>query len=355
MEMNVAGDTRSVGLPVVAATSAGIERVADIGSHRVLLVNLGTTPAPEAEAVRRFLSEFLSDPMVVDYPQRFWQPVLRLILRSRAPKIAKNYQAIWTESGSPLTVGTRRIADGLAARGAGQFEVRCAYRYGTPSLQSELEAAARDAVACLEIIPLFPQWTTSTMGTIEALIDELATELDLASAVKLTAIEPDDSGYISALVEGWRREIALAGPPEHLVVSFHGIPRRVDRREGGVYRRDCRRTYQALLAGIEWPEEKSTMSYQSRFGPEPWLKPATATVLKELPRAGIRRVAVATPGFLTEGLETVEEIGMRGKATFLRAGGEQLMRLACVESNPSFIDSLARAVGGRSMRCAEDL
>lgn len=355
METNVAGHERTAEPPVPTATNLGIREATDIGSHRVLLVNLGTTSAPEPEAVRLFLSEFLADPMVVDYPHWFWQPTLRLILRARAVKVAHNYRAIWTQSGSPLAAGTRRIAEGLTARADERFEVRFAYRYGTPSLRQELEAAARDAVACLEIVPLFPQRTMSTTGTIAALVDEFASEFDFVGAVKLTAIEPDDDGYISALVQAWQREVAASGSPEHLVVSFHGIPRRHDRREGGAYRRDCYRTFRALLAGTGWPEERSTISYQSRFGPEPWLTPATATVLKELPRAGIRRVVVVTPGFLTEGLETVEEIGMRGRDAFLRAGGERFSRLACVESNPAFIDSLARTIERRLVRSAEDV
>ncbi len=316
-------------------------------THRVLLVNLGTTQAPESQAVHQFLSEFLADPMVVDYPRWFWRPLLRLILRSRAAKVAEQYRSIWTEHGSPLAVGTRSIADQLRQSMEGHCEVRYAYRYGTPSLRNELEAAAHDGVAQLEIIPLFPHRTGSTTGTIEALVDAVSNELDIAGRVKLSSIEPDDSGYVLALADAWKRAVAAGGIPQHLVVSFHGIPRRYDRKEGGAYQRDCHKTYQALLARIGWPEENSTISFQSRFGPEPWLSPATAVVLEQLPTAGIRSVAVAMPGFLTEGLETIEEIGIRGRATFMRAGGQKFMTIDCVQSHPAFIGSLVEAIEGR--------
>jgi ferrochelatase len=145
----------------------------------------------------------------------------------------------------------------------------------------------------------------------------------------------------------WRRAVAEADHEiEHVVVSFHGIPVRYDRREGGVYMRDCEATTRAFLEAIDWPRDRATLAFQSKFGPEPWLKPATADVLEELPRRGVRRVAVITPGFLTEGLETIEEIGIRGRESFLEAGGTHFIRVGSVEAESAFLDALVALAAG---------
>jgi ferrochelatase len=295
-------------------------------SRTVVLVNLGTTRAPEPAAVRAFLEEFLSDPMVVDYPRWLWRPILARILRSRPERVAEQYRAIWTEEGSPLVSGTKRIAEAL--RAASGAEVREAYRYGEPSLSRELETPGR------LVIPLFPQRTSSTTGTIERLVGTRA---------RVAFIPPDDPGYIEAQADRFRGAVGYA-PTEHLLVSFHGIPSRYDRAEGGLYRRDCQATYRALLSRLDWPESRATLAFQSRFGPEPWIGPSTAKTLERLGRSGVRSVAVATPGFLTDGLETLEEMGIRGRETFSSAGGERLVLVPAVADHPSFILSLAALV-----------
>jgi ferrochelatase len=295
----------------------------------VVLVNLGTAEAPEPEAVRRFLAEFLSDPMVVDYPRWLWKPILARILRSRPERVAEQYRSIW-EDGSPLDRGTRRIARALAASLGEGVEVSFAYRYGEPSLAGVLGKAGGGRL----VVPLFPQRTGSTTGTIEALVGDRA-------AVR--PIPPDDPGYVEAQAELCERAFEKR-PPEHLVVSFHGIPLRYDRAEGGIYRRECEATYRALLERLGWSEARATLSYQSRFGPEPWIGPRTARTLARLGRGGVRGVAVLTPGFLTEGLETAEEIGIRGRKTFLEGGGERFVRVPCVEDHPAFVASLAKLV-----------
>jgi protoporphyrin/coproporphyrin ferrochelatase len=291
----------------------------------VVLVNLGTTRAPEPDAVRAFLAEFLSDPMVVDYPPWLWRPILNRILRSRPEKVAEQYRSIWTPEGSPLESGSRRIASALASTLGG--DVRVAYRYGEPSLAGALDDRP-------QVIPLFPQRTGSTTGTIEALVGERA-------SVAIPA--PDATGYIEAQAELFERTVG-GHPPEHFLVSFHGIPVRYDRAEGGLYRRDCESTYEALLKRLGWPSARATLAFQSRFGPEPWIGPSTAKTLEILGRSGIGSVAVATPGFVTEGLETAEEIGLRGKKTFLEAGGKRFVRVGCVEAHPTFVESLAELV-----------
>jgi ferrochelatase len=301
-------------------------------SGAVVLVNLGSTRQPEPEAVRAFLEEFLSDPMVVDYPRWLWRPILGRILRSRPNRVAEQYRAIWTGEGPPLVSGTRRIAEAL--RAASGVEVREAYRYGEPSLSREIETPGR------VVIPLFPQRTGSTTGTIERLVGTKA---------RVVFIPPDDPGYLEAQADRFRRAVG-GDSPEHWIASFHGIPVRYDRAEGGRYRRDCETTFHALLRRLDWPESRATLAFQSRFGPEPWMGPSTANTLRRLARSGARSVAVATPGFLTEGLETLEEIGIRGKETFVSSGGGRFVRVPAVSDHPSFIRSLASMVAPGSSK-----
>ena len=308
----------------------------------VLVVNLGTPVAPTAPAVREFLEEFLSDPAVVDLPRWFWQPVLnRAVLRSRPARVAAQYASIWTDAGSPPRVETEQIVAALERIAADRFTVSAAYRYGAPSIESELRRVARFAQS-VRLVPLFPQRTDATVGTIQRRAREIIARDRLTTDVIDALVPPTNPGYVSAMAARWREALGDAPePPDHLVISFHGIPVRYNRREKGVYTDDCAATTAAFLDAIGWPVGQATLAYQSKFGPEPWLKPATAQLLADLPRRGITRVAVITPGFLTEGLETIEEIGIRGRETFQEAGGRAFIRVPAVADHPAFIEGVA--------------
>lgn len=313
----------------------------------VVLVNLGTPASADPAAVKAFLAEFLSDQDVVDWPGWIWKPILRgIILRSRPSRVAELYKTIWTPEGSPLAAATNGIARELQKNLGDEFMVLTAYRYGTPSLTEVLQQADRVAGPDRKfpVIPLFPQRTCSTTGTIQKTLQALAP--GLRSVPALTLIPPDDPDYIEALVARCREVLRRFDPlPEHLLISFHGIPARYDRREGGLYREDCRRTTQSLLRALGWPENGSTLAYQSKFGPEPWLKPSTAATILELPKRGIRRLLVTAPGFLTDGLETLEELGVRGKAAFRAEGGTGFALAPAPADHPGMIRCLARLAG----------
>jgi protoporphyrin/coproporphyrin ferrochelatase len=317
-----------------------------MAKSRTILVNLGTATAPEPDAVRRFLLEFLSDSMVVDYPQWFWQPVLRyMVLRNRPRDVAELYRTIWTDDGSPLDVGTRALTSAVQAVVGTQMDVVHAYRYGDPSVASCVAEGLSEGAESLSVVSLFPQRTGSTTGTIERLVADLFSGDDAYSRVSVNHISPTDPGYIAGMAEMWTSTINACGfEPEHLLLSFHGIPKRYDRKEGGLYRRDCEATTEAVLEAMNWPADRATLTYQSRFGPEPWIGPATDKTLEALPSDGISRVAVATPGFLTEGLETIEEIGIRAEESFREAGGAEFLRLPCIEANEIFVESLAKFI-----------
>jgi len=315
-----------------------------VTTPHLLLINLGTPRLPEADAVREFLLEFLSDRDVVDLPSWLWQPFLkRVVLRRRPARVAELYRSIWSPGGSPLRVETERMVAALRARAAGRFTVSTAYRYGEPSLDAEMVRLARESAGAVVAVPLFPQCTGATTGTALQRAEEAAVSACIAQRFVPSLISPDDPGYVRALADRCRS--ALAGADvEHLVVSFHGIPVRYDRREAHLYTQHCASTTRALLAALDWPAERSTLSFQSKFGFEAWLTPATADVLPALPARGIRRVAVITPGFLTEGLETLEEIGIQGCESFMHAGGEAFVRIGAVEAHPAMLDSLEAAV-----------
>lgn len=307
-----------------------------------MLVNLGTPREPTTASVREFLDEFLSDTAVVDLPRWIWQPILRgIVLRKRPARVAEQYGSIWSTGGSPLRVGTEQIVAGVRERAAGRFGVSAAYRYGEPSLDSVMQTLAGDGTGSVIVSPLFPHRTDATTGTAFRRAREAAELAGIADRLVERLLHPADPGYIAAMAAQWRRAVATANHDlEHLIVSFHGIPVRYDRREGQTYTSDCQATTRAFLDAIHWPTDRATLAYQSKFGPEPWLKPATATLLEELPRRGVRRVAVITPGFLTEGLETIEEIGIRGRDSFLEAGGTHFLRVGSVEAESEFLDAL---------------
>lgn len=309
----------------------------------VVLANLGTPAAPTPEAVRAFLAEFLSDREVVDFPRLVWLPLLHgVILRKRPPRVAELYRGIWWDEGSPLDVETRRMAAALGARLGPETTVDVAYRYGAPSVAGALAAAAARGGDTV-LIPLFPQRTGATTGTLEEVVRREAARAGLGGRCAVRIPAPDDAGYVAALTARTRAALATVSEPvQQLVVSFHGIPVRYDTREGGRYTAECRRTTDALVAALGWDPARATLAYQSRFGPGKWLTPATADVFTELPRRKVEHVAVITPGFLTDGLETLEEIGITGRESFHAAGGRTFVRVPAVADEPSMIEGLAR-------------
>lgn len=329
--------------------------MADSARPHLLLVNLGTPAAPTPEAVRAFLTEFLGDPAVVDLPRWLWQPILKtFVLRSRPRRVAEMYESVWTDQGSPLRVATERMAYAARVLAGGDCTVSSAYRYGEPSLDTEMRRLAREHDGPVIVVPLFPHRTDATTGTAFKRAREAAGSAGIGDRYREALVAPDDDRYIAALAGRWRETLDRCGtPPEHLIVSFHGIPVRYDRRERRQYSRDCAETTAAFLAAIEWPSSRATLAYQSKFGPEPWLKPATATLVQDLGRRGVRHLAIVTPGFLTDGLETLEEIGIRARESFLAAGGETLHLVGAVEDHPAMIDSLVRLArtAGAGERC----
>lgn len=296
----------------------------------VLLVNLGTPDAPNAKALRRYLGQFLSDQRVIELPAVFWQIILRgIILPFRAPRSARAYQKIWTNEGSPLAAITKKQAQGLQKR-MPNITVDYAMRYGTPSIPSRLETLIASGCRRILLAPLYPQYSAASTATVQ---DEAYRYLQkIRWQPNLRSLEPyyTHPAYIQTLKKNIEEQIkALDFKPDSLLLSYHGMP--VKTRElGDPYYFQCQATSQALSSLLDIPV---ITSFQSRFGSQKWFTPATDMTLKELPSKNIRNLAVAMPGFSADCLETLEEIALQGKSTFLEAGGKNFAALRCLNDS----------------------
>ncbi|HXF65760.1 MAG TPA: ferrochelatase [Burkholderiales bacterium] len=314
----------------------------------VLLVQLGTPEAPTPAAVRAYLREFLSDPRVIEIPRALWWPVLHLfVLTTRPADSARRYAQIWTSEGSPLKVHTERqtklLRGFLGERVKLPLVVDYAMRYGSPSIAQRL--AEMKALGCdrILLVPLYPQYSASTT----------ATAVDAAAACLMrTRNQPalrtvrgfhDHPGYIAALAAGVREYWTRHGKPDVLLMSFHGLPR-ATLDKGDPYHCECHKTGRLLGEALGLQPAQYRVCFQSRFGRAQWLKPYTAELLAQLGRGKAGRVDVVCPGFVSDCLETLEEIAIEGKSLFLRAGGREFHYLPCLNERADWIHALADIV-----------
>jgi len=320
----------------------------------VLLVNLGTPDAPTAEAVRRYLAEFLSDSRVVEIPPAVWKPILHgVILRVRPAKSARKYAAIWGNDGSPLLIHSMRqrallvgyLGERLKAMGlpSDVAPVELAMRYGNPTVagaMDRLEGAGCDRIL---VVPLYPQYAASTTASAMDAVYAYTRGMRRMPALRAIDCFHDDPGYIRALAQAVNDDWVKNGRPDRLVLSFHGLPRRsLDR--GDPYHCHCRKTARLLAAELGLDATQYVVTFQSRFGKAEWLQPYTAEVLVGLAREGVGRVDVFCPGFVSDCLETLEEIGIEGRQAFLAAGGRDFRLIPCLNEHPQWIAALTAIV-----------
>lgn len=307
----------------------------------ILLANLGTPDAPTPEAVKRYLRQFLSDQRVVDMSLALWWPLLRgVILPLRAPRVAKLYQSIWMEDGSPLMVYSKAQQQALAQR-LPDTPVALGMSYGSPSLESAVDELLASGVEHMVVLPLYPQYSCSTVA---AVWDELARILARKRAIPGVSFirdYADDSSYIDALAKSARDSFAQHGEPDLLLLSYHGIPQRYA-DEGDDYPQRCRDTTRELVSALGLPPEKVMMTFQSRFGREPWLTPYTDETLKMLAEKGTRHIQVMCPGFAADCLETLEEIAVQNREIFLEAGGKQYEYIPALNATPEHIEMMVK-------------
>lgn len=328
----------------------------------VLLLNLGSPDSPEVPAVRRYLREFLMDGRVIDAPWPVrWLIVNAFILPFRPRESAKAYAKVWTPEGSPLIAISRKVQAQLQQA---DCPVYLAMNYGNPSIQDTLAQIQSDGIGELLIIPLYPHYAMSSYETVL----EKARRILAARHpnIRHTAMAPfyEDEDYIEALYTSARPWIEQK-PHDLILFSFHGIPERHLRKSDPskkhclcsgtccetphpahktCYRHQCLRTMQAFAARAGLPDGSYRMTFQSRLGRDPWLRPYTDQTLEELPGTGIRNLLVICPAFVTDCLETLEEIAMEGKESFEKAGGENYAQIPCLNDHPAWLDFLRRRI-----------
>lgn len=315
----------------------------------VVLVNLGTPAAPTASAVRRFLAEFLSDRRVVELPALIWLPILHgIVLRTRPRRSAEKYVQIWLPEGSPLAVYTARQAELLRMRlatiGRDDIRVEWAMRYGEPQLGRLLDRLHAEGCRHLLILPLYPQYAGSTTGAVFDVVARLMLRWRDQPDLRLIRGFADTPEYIEALAHSVREHWARHGQGERLIISFHGVPVR-SIELGDAYARECERTTSALAEALQLRTDEFMLSYQSRFGKARWLGPATIEIARSLAGQGVRRLDVVCPGFVSDCVETLEELDLECRQAFLSAGGAEFHRVPCLNDRPEWIAALAAMVG----------
>ncbi|ROR06923.1 ferrochelatase [Erwinia sp. JUb26] len=308
----------------------------------VLLVNLGTPDAPTTSAVKRYLKQFLSDKRVVDTPRWLWWPILNLgILPIRSPRVAKLYASVWTDEGSPLLVFSKRQRDALAAKL--DIPVALGMSYGNPSLKSAVDDLMAQGVNKLIVLPLYPQFSCSTVASVWDGLSSVFAGYRSLPTVHFIRDYADHPAYIAALKASVERSFAQHGKPDLLVTSFHGIPQRFA-DEGDDYPQRCYDTFNGLKASLGLSDSEAMLTFQSRFGREPWLTPYTDETMQGLPAKGVKHVQVMSPGFSADCLETLEEINEQNREFFLHAGGTRFEYIPALNDDEAHIAMMLELV-----------
>ncbi len=321
-------------------------RHGSLGQTGILLVNLGTPDAPTAPALRRYLKQFLWDPRVVEIPRLLWWLILNgIVLNVRPKKSAAKYATIWSADGSPLKVHTEKqakLVHGYLSRSIrSPLQVEYGMRYGDPSIAQALDRLREGGCDRLLVLPLYPQYAASTTGSAcDALFDALRLVRHVP-ALRIADHFHDHPRYIAALAQSVRDHWAVNGRADKLIMSFHGVPRfHLDK--GDPYHCECRKTGRLLAEALGLRPDEWILTFQSRFGQAEWLQPYTQPTLEELGRKGTRKVDVMCPGFVSDCLETLEEIAMENKAAFLGAGGSEFRYIPCLNERDDWIHALCQ-------------
>ena len=323
------------------------DRIPRVG---VLIVNLGTPQAPTPAAVRTYLAQFLTDPRVVEIPQVAWRPILHgLVLRTRPAKSAARYAAIWTKDGSPLAIHTNKqrvlLSGALGQRlksiglPADHVVVEHAMRYGSPAIGAALDRLSGAGCERILVLPLYPQYSASTTASVFDAVSAHLARVRRVPGLRVVDTFHRDPGYLAALAAVVNDYWTKHGRPEHLVLSFHGLPRRALAR-GDPYHCFCQASARLLARELGLETSQWTIAFQSRFGRGRWLEPQTQAVLSKLGAARARRVDVFAPGFVADCLETLEELAIEGRRIFQAAGGQDYEVIPCLNEHPRWIAAL---------------
>ncbi|ASA56653.1 ferrochelatase [Vibrio gazogenes] len=308
----------------------------------VLLVNLGTPAAATPAAVKAFLAEFLSDSRVIDLSPWVWRPLLHgVILPIRAPKVARLYQQIWMDGGSPLMVYSMRQRDKLAK--LLDMPVEIGMTYGQPSVRDGLQRLMAQQVESVTILPLYPQYSGTTTAAVYDAVADALKSFTVVPELHIIRDHYQHPLYIQALAEQVRHSWENHGRGDYLLCSYHGIPQRYA-DNGDIYPQHCVETTRLLAAELGLETHQIGTTYQSRFGREEWLQPYTDKTLENLPQNGVKKLDIISPAFSVDCLETLEEIAQEGKETFLQAGGEVYNFIGCLNDSDTYVSLFAELV-----------
>ena len=316
------------------------------GKVGVLLVNLGTPDGTDYWSMRRYLSEFLSDPRVIEVPQPIWQLILQgPILTFRPSKSGRAYKKIWTDEGSPLLVYTRAQAEKLASRiGGDDLIVDFAMNYGNPSIASKVDALKAQGCDRICEVPLYQQYSAATTASVCDRTFKVLGKMRWQPAVRTTASFHDQPTYIGALANSIKAQLeSLDFAPDNVLMSYHGIPKSYFDK-GDPYHCHCHKTTRLVSEQLGWADEFAMTTFQSRFGPTEWLQPYTDKTLEALPEQGAKKGVVVSPAFISDCLETLEELAMEGRDEFLEAGGEAYSVVPCLNDSEAAIDVIEDVV-----------
>jgi protoporphyrin/coproporphyrin ferrochelatase len=320
------------------------------GRIGVLLVNLGTPDGYDRRAMRRYLAEFLTDSRVIEWPRALWYPFLYgIVLNTRPRKSGKAYAAIWNRerNESPLRTFTRSQAEKLSAALADLrgLAVDWAMRYGRPAIGEKLGRLKDEGCERIVVFPLYPQYSATTTATVNDKVFEVLSSMRWMPAARIVPPYHDDPVYIERLARSITRHLeTLDFEPEKFIASYHGIPASYFRK-GDPYYCHCQKTSRLLAERLGWTNGRLLTCFQSRFGPQEWLQPYTDETIVSLARQGVRRIAVFNPGFVSDCLETLEEIAVEARATFLQAGGQAFSHIPCLndgEDGMAVIEAVVR-------------
>ena len=314
----------------------------------VLIVNLGTPSSPSAADVRRYLREFLWDPRVVEVPRPLWWLILHgFILRFRPSRSARAYRKVWTADGSPLLLHSRAVADSvqdsLGERVAGPVNVELAMTYGAPTIRSALAKLIERGSQRIVCLPLYPQYSGTTTGSVFDLVTRELQRQRWVPEFRFINHYHDAEGYIAASVQNIRDYWASHGRGDHLLFSFHGLPRK-NLLRGDPYHCHCLKTARLIAESLGLNDDFWTVAFQSRVGREEWLRPYTDETIVALGEGGLQRLDVVCPGFAADCLETLEEIAMQNAGFFTEAGGGELHYIPCLNARDDHVAFLTRLI-----------
>lgn len=314
----------------------------------VLITNLGSPDAPTAKALRTYLAQFLSDPRIVEIPKVIWMLILHgIILRIRPKRSAKLYQGIWQEDGSPLVSITKKqqakLQQLITQQGHDQVEVFMAMRYGNPSIESALNDIREKGITRIIVLPLYPQYSSSTTGSTFDAISQVLTKWRWVPELHFLNGYNKEPSYIDALAASIQEDLDKHGMPEKLVLSYHGTPKLfLDR--GDPYHCFCQQTTRMVVEKLGIDKERVITTFQSRFGKAEWLKPYTDETLAELAKSGVKNIAIASPAFSADCLETLEELEEENREVFMEAGGSEYRYIAALNDRDDHINAFYQLI-----------